>query len=478
MSGDWLHAEAQAFLCNLAKAPKYNGQAVEVAGWNAEKQRWKCLLPNGGDVNVFAANLEPTEMPAETVAEVLRMVAEGRRFDAWRESRGRWRLPDELLQALKKVAEPHVELKLVPVDGKGLGYVAAADVKQGDLLIHETALCSGVMRLKDSYQGPSVTSNACEMYADMARQMYQDLGGAFVEEKVMSLHKGYSENVAKINAVLDCNTVECSREPGSVALFLATSRLNHSCCPNAYVDATRTECVVRALCDIPKGAEVCISYVPVSEPLERRREKLKNYNFECDCARCQQEAESDPHVSVPCSCNKFSFQMRANARNIQTCPTCYSGFDREESMHQLSKISEANKQMHLLQSDPEGHLKKLTDLAKFVIHGARNGIPPSHTETVLLYSNLSAAHGFMARRAEAPEEPLRLCHKFKRKAIEAFERKHGSTRQRDVDFFQLLYSGVSTPGGQEAAFYAEKLAEACVWCFGQPDLPDSLKPKR
>jgi SET and MYND domain-containing protein len=104
------------------------------------------------------------------------------------------------------------------------------------------------------------------------------------------------------------------------ALYDLASRVNHDCFPNvarfdnfdgalekdAFVLNRADENVARdgvarkslapdelrliALDRIPAGAEVTMSYLPVTEPLPRRRRRLRHtFEFECSCQRCRVE---------------------------------------------------------------------------------------------------------------------------------------------------------------------------------------------
>ena len=103
------------------------------------------------------------------------------------------------------------------------------------------------------------------------------------------------------------------------ALYALASRVNHDCFPNvarfdnfdgalerdAFRDFAREdgepasaprrvapdELRLMALDRIPAGAEVTMSYLPVTEPLARRRRRLRHtFGFDCACARCRMEA--------------------------------------------------------------------------------------------------------------------------------------------------------------------------------------------
>ena len=47
--------------------------------------------------------------------------------------------------------------------------------------------------------------------------------------------------------------------------------------------------VARLTRDVAAGEELCNAYVDISLPVRRRRRELREYGFECDCARCVRE---------------------------------------------------------------------------------------------------------------------------------------------------------------------------------------------
>ena len=103
-----------------------------------------------------------------------------------------------------------------------------------------------------------------------------------------------------VQQCLNNNMYQCRREPRYAALFVALSRFNHSCHPNAVNDATRHVARVRALCDIRQGEQVTISYVPVGDDLTKRTAALDTFGFRCACVRCVCERGCDPSFCTPC----------------------------------------------------------------------------------------------------------------------------------------------------------------------------------
>ena len=67
-----------------------------------------------------------------------------------------------------------------------------------------------------------------------------------------------------------------------------TSRLNHSCCPNAaYFFKPDGTVVVRSMRAIQPSEQVTISYTDLLQTLDERQQSLmQRYAFACCCQRC------------------------------------------------------------------------------------------------------------------------------------------------------------------------------------------------
>lgn len=72
-------------------------------------------------------------------------------------------------------------------------------------------------------------------------------------------------------------------------LFLTFSRMNHSCAPNADWNTSHIPGVmlVWAAKDIQPEEEITISYIGgLDQPVEKRRQRLAQWGFVCQCVRC------------------------------------------------------------------------------------------------------------------------------------------------------------------------------------------------
>jgi len=69
--------------------------------------------------------------------------------------------------------------------------------------------------------------------------------------------------------------------------FPVGSLFNHSCSPNATLYYHEGRQIVRAMRDIPRGEEICITYTDVMNARPQRQQLLlQKYKFECRCFRC------------------------------------------------------------------------------------------------------------------------------------------------------------------------------------------------
>jgi len=85
------------------------------------------------------------------------------------------------------------------------------------------------------------------------------------------------------------NTFELGRNFGEV-MFSRLSFFNHSCQPNVS-HAKVDDCdYLFAKQDIPKGEELCITYINEDAPVQERRGRLQeSFRFKCQCIRCLAE---------------------------------------------------------------------------------------------------------------------------------------------------------------------------------------------
>ncbi|KAG5877080.1 hypothetical protein JTB14_011784 [Gonioctena quinquepunctata] len=85
------------------------------------------------------------------------------------------------------------------------------------------------------------------------------------------------------------------------AVYSFTSLFNHSCVPNCEFFHHGTHMVIRALANIPKGEQCCISYGTSfsTTDIHQRRTLLKRlYCFDCDCKACVNKWPTYDHLPL------------------------------------------------------------------------------------------------------------------------------------------------------------------------------------
>ncbi|KAL0575781.1 hypothetical protein V5O48_006200 [Marasmius crinis-equi] len=118
-----------------------------------------------------------------------------------------------------------------------------------------------------------------------------------VRSSVMRLTDVHARGDATLEGIIRTNGLEF--ELGSrkcVGVFLDTSRVNHSCGPNALWrwDPTSFSITLEAVRPISAGSEITIPYIDCLQPRAERRKQLKSlYQFDCYCQHC------DIHWSEP-----------------------------------------------------------------------------------------------------------------------------------------------------------------------------------
>lgn len=80
------------------------------------------------------------------------------------------------------------------------------------------------------------------------------------------------------------------REYFGFAVYPSASYFNHSCGPNLKKSREENRIIFKTLNEINVGEELCIDYGNyLHEPVEKRREELQEWFFECGCVRCADE---------------------------------------------------------------------------------------------------------------------------------------------------------------------------------------------
>ena len=152
------------------------------------------------------------------------------------------------------------------------------------------------------------------------------------------------QTIQKLLLVWSCNSFQGGR------IYPQTSRINHSCAPNAVIQTSTaqgscdedTQHVVAAV-DIAKGTEITISYLGLllyADAATRRSILKMTKYFECHCQRCT--TKEDPATSIPCRTCHPRTSQNALDEDVQydddltvsyttvpgTCAKCSTNFDK------------------------------------------------------------------------------------------------------------------------------------------------------
>lgn len=392
---------------------------------------------------------------------------------------------EEAQEVLRNMTAGHVEVtdgRIVPVKtvDRGRGWRAAKDISAGEVLLYDTAFCY-------SECGP-------DRFNIMGQQCMTKSDDPFFKGEVLSLSTAKGGETGLLG-ILQNNTFECSREPGWTALFASAARFNHSCCPNAFLDSSKSTGIVRALRQIPVGEEVCLSYVLVSDTLESRRANLRPFGFECSCDRCREEESSDPKFAVPCACGhgKSPFRTESKANNMQECHACGQRFncaDAHRVLREMEAMCDYMESAEAGRAESADLVKMLEPLAAeahpSIFTGSSDSVatealqaPPRHPVVIRLLDHLARCHYAVAAQSgpgSARDRAFSAYWECRRRALEGHEANHGSgAAQRDVSYlrrlYQLLVDGLPE---EDRETWRAKLPALCQVQFGEAQMPKQL----
>ncbi|KAJ7093342.1 hypothetical protein B0H15DRAFT_776709 [Mycena belliarum] len=180
--------------------------------------------------------------------------------------------------------------ELRPAEGtSGVGMFAARNIPAGGLILVERPI------LIAPYIIALESAPESEIFAALLRRLPPDTVAHFM---TLANCKPPEECTA-IEGIMRTNAIAVSLPvpddvpypelPTHRALFLNTSRCNHSCSPNAkwHWDAPSFSLSLKALRPIPAGHEITVAYIDPTSPRAERRAQLKDtYAFSCRCAAC------------------------------------------------------------------------------------------------------------------------------------------------------------------------------------------------
>jgi len=205
------------------------------------------------------------------------------------------------------------------IEGKGLGFVAVKNISKGSLILKETPQMprfKGVEPPNPKIPGSvEAQEKALKNWIEKVISSFEEMNPADQEE-YMTLHncivdrnsdgmirirseydQKKADEILKINKIIDIY----AKNNFQNGLSIKTSRLNHSCKPNAVNSANAVNSEfneVRAICNIKAGQEITISYKEgpglfgLWTTQNRQEILLETWGFACICEFCQ-EPESD-----------------------------------------------------------------------------------------------------------------------------------------------------------------------------------------
>lgn len=111
-------------------------------------------------------------------------------------------------------------------------------------------------------------------------------------ERIREQHEARMGKSASLVSIFQTNCMEMN---GGAAVYVHTSRFNHSCNPNAYFswNAAIGKETIHVIREIRKGEQITVSYIDLAVDKEVRLWQLKHYGFVCDCEACTGD-EHDP----------------------------------------------------------------------------------------------------------------------------------------------------------------------------------------
>jgi SET and MYND domain-containing protein len=133
---------------------------------------------------------------------------------------------------------------------------------------------------------------------------------------------------------IDSNCFGCYSADGRLVghgVYPAAALFNHSCEPNCVVGLGGLAGLEVSTAEpVAAGTDLCISYIDTNAPLAARRRRLAaQYNFDCRCPRCEDEAGAPAWDRA-----RISYQGRA--RNGQALGARAGGASRGPCCHSSS----------------------------------------------------------------------------------------------------------------------------------------------
>ncbi|KAL2260914.1 hypothetical protein VTK26DRAFT_4951 [Humicola hyalothermophila] len=226
------------------------------------------------------------------------------------------RLVRGLNQDLLRTTPPKYNVR--PVPGKGMGVVATAPIRRGELIMANTAsymVDYAVFNGLSREQYTLLESHAVDHLPPAHREAILALSPLNTFNTTDTANLNHTDLIDKITATnmfdIDPEPSDADQYHSFASLFPHIARLNHDCRPNAEYRFSYPLLaqLVHAARDIQPGEEITISYLdPLQTRAARTRRLRDNWGFECSCPACV------PPPSSPSSKSESGDTAESDAR--------------------------------------------------------------------------------------------------------------------------------------------------------------------
>lgn len=187
---------------------------------------------------------------------------------------------------------------------KGLGVFATEEIPKGSRIIAEPALLKiepneDIRYSWEAYKrlAPAQQARYDTLHYHIAAHTLEEMAQSkTLAGEPFAVRDSYGELLphVRVIGIFSCNAFDISQRMG---IFPISSRINHSCVPNAAWAYNGTlDCLtIHVIRDVKPGEEICHSYIRdyYRHSREQRDAELSRYGFRCHCPACRSDEEGD-----------------------------------------------------------------------------------------------------------------------------------------------------------------------------------------
>ncbi|KAI1822393.1 hypothetical protein F4861DRAFT_550738 [Xylaria intraflava] len=163
------------------------------------------------------------------------------------------------------------------IEGKGRGLRANRSIAKGEVLM---------------VRGPTLvaqTEALIEMEMTVLDRMYDIAMARLTEDRraafLAQMGRGVSGKISTNSFMMFVHGA--GEKSGHLACYPDIAQFNHDCRPNVHYRLNNMTMTAVAVRDIQPGEELSVSYINVFLLSRERKERIRNWGFECACALCQ-----------------------------------------------------------------------------------------------------------------------------------------------------------------------------------------------